>query len=526
MTIVISSQNKEQEFKNQNLVVVGTTEDCDYRIKLDYELKISVKYDEKSGKCIVINVFDNRKVLFRGEPFIGKLVIEKFCKFKFYGSDEFLGIKLVDVEQTQSSSQKHKGTKAEKIDPSILLKIEDRKVSLERTRISIVKEIAFAIEDIRKLSSQAFSTSVFLNVALVFSSIIMMFGVTNYLVGLPISDTVAYLTMPTNLKLLTLFSILGYGILLCFKQGVYLFLQNLDLGKIAAGSKFSQYFLILSSTFFLCVFYVVNLIYYMNPNGRIVFAILISLFIILLNISFALTCGYFKYRGHKLSVELNKFEYREDFEILLNNYQSWIEWFINNLGSTKLDYIKNKMFKMQLKSLGGMILGIITAPLLAYGVSNTLAMCFTEIAGWTRIGNLRFSPVFFLLASMLIVFAFFTLTNAFLNIRKVSGSDIIKLDGFKNPLLHGVDILGLQQVITLEKEKNRLFAIGFFIIFIEFVMNTSFFMSEMGADLVGLVISIIAASVPTVLLIAETYHLSSVKYGLHVCDSIMSKLDR
>ena len=64
MTIVISSQNKEQEFKNQNLVVVGTTEDCDYRIKLDYELKISVKmvicFDEQilCENCIKTDEYD------------------------------------------------------------------------------------------------------------------------------------------------------------------------------------------------------------------------------------------------------------------------------------------------------------------------------------------------------------------------------------------------------------------------------------------------------------------------------------
>ena len=57
-------------------------------------------------------------------------------------------------------------------------------------------------------------------------------------------------------------------------------------------------------------------------------------------------------------------------------------------------------------------------------------------------------------------------------------------------------------------------------------MNTSFFMSEIGADLSGLFISLIAASVPTALLIAETYILSSARYELFVCDSIISKMDR
>lgn len=181
---------------------------------------------------------------------------------------------------------------------------------------------------------------------------------------------------------------------------------------------------------------------------------------------------------------------------------------------------------LQIKGLGETVAGILTAPFLAYGVSNTLAMCFPEAAGWVRISGLRFSPVFLILASMLIIFAFFTISNAFLNMRKVSGSDIIKLDGFRNYLTHGVEIFGLENVRTLERERVRLFVIGISIIFIEFSMNTSFFLTEIGADLNGILLSIVAATVPTALLIAETYLLSRTKYELFVCDGLISKLDR
>ena len=127
---------------------------------------------------------------------------------------------------------------------------------------------------------------------------------------------------------------------------------------------------------------------------------------------------------------------------------------------------------------------------------------------------------------MLIIFAFFTITNGFVNIRKVGGSDVIKLDGFRNYLSHGVDIFGLQNAKSLEKERVRFFVIGISIIFIEFTMNTSFFMTEIGADLGGIFLSLVAATVPTALLIAETYILSRTNYELFVCDSLISKLDR
>ena len=246
----------------------------------------------------------------------------------------------------------------------------------------------------------------------------------------------------------------------------------------------------------------------------------------MLNATIAFACGYFKYSSQRLSMELDKYEYREDFEIILNEYQNWIDMFINSLSQIKINYIKDKIFTLQLKAIGETALGILTAPFLAYGVSNTLAMCFPEAAGWVRISGLRFSPIFLVLATMLIIFAFFTIANGFLNIRKISGSDIIKLDGFRNYLSHGVDIFGLQNVRSMEKERLRLFIIGISIIFIEFTMNTSFFMTEIGADLSGLLLSFVAASVPTALLIAETYILSRTNYELFVCDSLISKVDR
>ena len=354
----------------------------------------------------------------------------------------------------------------------------------------------------------------------------MTFGITNYLLGLPISDTVAFMNMPVNIKMLALFSVLTYAISLSLKQGIFLYLQNRDLPKPPAGAKFAQNFLIILPTLFMLGFYAVNMIYYMNPNDRIFYGTFVSLFFVMINITLAFACGYFKYSGHKLSMELYKYEYREDFEIILNKYQSWIEMFINSIGQVKLNYIKDKIFTLQLKGLGETILGILTAPFLAYGVSNTLAMCFPEAAGWIRISGVRFSPVFLILATMLIIFAFFTITNGFVNIRKVGGSDVIKLDGFRNYLSHGVDIFGLQNAKSLEKERVRFFVIGISIIFIEFTMNTSFFMTEIGADLGGIFLSLVAATVPTALLIAETYILSRTNYELFVCDSLISKLDR
>ena len=532
MSVTITSKTQEKTFREKDFIIIGSNSDCDFQINTEFDFILTVQYDNQQEKCTVTNNFENSNILFKGEPFKGRLVLTKFCKLQISGSDEFISIKITSDETVGNIAQKDltqtemKELYGNDINTDVKLKLEKRKSDLEKERIAIAKQIAFAINDIKKRLSLNFKASIVLNTALIISTIVMTFGITNYLLGLPISDTVAFMNMPVNIKMLALFSVLTYAVSLSLKQGIFLYLQNRDIAKPLTGAKFAQNFLIILPTFFMLGFYAVNMIYYMNPNGRIVYGILVSLFFVMINITLAFACGYFKYSGHKLSMELYKYEYREDFEIILNKYQSWIEMFINSISQVKLNYIKDKIFTLQLKGIGETILGILTAPFLAYGVSNTLAMCFPEAAGWIRISGVRFSPVFLVLATMLIIFAFFTITNGFVNIRKVGGSDVIKLDGFRNYLSHGVDIFGLQNVKALEKERVRFFVIGISIIFIEFTMNTSFFMTEIGADLGGIFISLVAATVPTALLIAETYILSRTNYELFVCDSLISKLDR
>ena len=523
MAVIITSKNNEKVFSDKNFIIIGSNSDCDYPVDVDFDLILTVKYDEKLNKCVVVNDFANPKVLFRGEPFLGKLVVDKFCKLKFAGSEDFLGIKI----EAKETPNVHSNNEAQ-LKPTNLVndKLDEVQQELETARISVVKQISFAITDIRKRLAVNNRYAILLNIVLVVSAVAMMFGVTNYLMGLPISDTVAFLTMPTNIKMLIVFSLLGYTVSLALKQGVFLFLQNKDLREPSKGAGFAQYFLIIFSTFFMCVFYAINLIYYMNPDNRIFYSIIVSLIFVLMNLFVSAFCGYFKYRGHKLSYELDKYEYREDLEIVLNRYQNWIRVYLNNLSKTKIEYLQNKNFTLQIVRFFKTMLGFITAPVVAYGVSNTLAMCFPEAAGWIRISSLRFSLVFLILSSLLIVFAFFAFSNAFVCIRKINGSDIIKFDGFRDYFSHGTDIFGLQKTRALNGEKIKFLVIGISIILIEFTMNMSFFMTEIGADLNGILLSLIAASLPTAFLLAETNLLSVTNYELYICDSIMSKMDR
>ena len=53
-----------------------------------------------------------------------------------------------------------------------------------------------------------------------------------------------------------------------------------------------------------------------------------------------------------------------------------------------------------------------------------------------------------------------------------------------------------------------------------------YFMGEIGGDLGGLLLSMLAALVPTALLIAETFMLSSTQFESFACDEVVAKIDR
>ena len=56
-------------------------------------------------------------------------------------------------------------------------------------------------------------------------------------------------------------------------------------------------------------------------------------------------------------------------------------------------------------------------------------------------------------------------------------------------------------------------------------MNVSYFVTEIGGDIKGMLVSFMAALVPTALLIAETNMLASTMYDIHNCNEALEMLD-
>ena len=516
MAFVIITKNKEQKFE-KSVINISSREGADIRLNLNFDYVITIQYNAEKNKCLVSNRTNCDKLLFKGEILPQKLLVEKVCKIMVKDSDEFITVKILDNSELTQTQQNTNND----INPDLTHKRDD----IENMRIKIIKEISAPLNELKRKLSMNSKFGILIHITLYIASFICAFGVSNYLMGLSPDTSSDVLQMPVNIKLVFLYSLIVYSVGLMLKQGFFLYLQNRS-HKTDNTSKSAEKIMIVLSLIFFVAIYLINVAYYMAPKSMPVFAVMISLFYTGTCAGLSIGCGYAKSVNTDTRAELNKYEYREDFEHVARAYQSWIEQFTNSISGTKMENIKNKLLQLQMKSVLETILGIITAPFLAYGVSNTLAMCFPEAAGWIRIGGLRFSPIFLVLATFLIIFAFFSFVNGFATQKRIRASEVIKQDGFSNYFQHGVEIYGLEGIKRLDEEMRRFFLIGFGIILIEFTMNVSYFMGEIGGNLSGMFLSCVAALVPTALLIAETVMLSGTKFEMQAIEELLAKIDR
>lgn len=532
MTVVISSSFQEKAYEDKNIITIGNNPKCDFKIDVGYDVLLAVQFDSVTGKCFVLNNLKNEKILFKGNP-LGKIEVTNICKIVFAGTNEFISVKLDTGSKTASAIESEELTEEDlkRIygnDQATItrVKLEKQREPIEKARVAIIKQVAYSINEFKSKLAANTRANVFLHIAMFGSAIASSFAVANYLMGLTIEEAEKYLYLPTNIKVWAVYAVIVSAICLMLKQGVYLALQNNIVKDHVKTSRFAQNFMLTVSSIFILGIYAVNLVYFLNLENFVSFALFISLFFVGIMTTLAISCGYFKCNSMEWNATLNKYEYREDFEAVLKAYRQWIDRYVNSLSRTKIQNIKDRMFNLQLKAGCEVIVGVLTAPFLAYGVSNTLAMCFPEAAGWVRVSGLRFSPVFLVLATVMIVFAFFAFVGSFTASRKIQGSEVIKQDGFNDFRQHGVSIFGLEGVRKLNTDRARLLGIAVAIICIEFTMNVSYFMTEIGGDLKGILISVIAALVPTAILIVETYLLSQTCFDMYACDELIAKIDK
>ena len=531
MGIIVRSSKKECDYKNKTLITIGTNSKCDFVLDLDYDVLLTIQYNE--GICQIINNFKCPHVLFKGEM-LTKTFVDKACILSLGNSGDYLEISIkqdlpddinfavgADVSQVAIENLYGDGEFSD-----IKIKVEKARGAIERTRIAIIKQIAYPIAELKAKIKANLRTTIFLHVGLYIASLFSAFAVSNYMMGLTVQESTRSVYLATNIQVWIAYSFIVFSIGLLLKQGVFLYLNEKQVKSVAPNAKLAKHFMLWVSSLFILGIYATNLTYYSVISEFKGLAIFITFFFTGILSALAIGCGFFKASSATYSAMLSRYEFREDFEAVIKAYRIWIERYINNLPKAKIDSIKDRLFMSQLKAFGEAIIGILTAPFLAYGVSNTLAMCFPEAAGWTRISGLRFSPIFLVLATFLIIFAFFAFVNAFTSIKKVKASIIIKQDGFSDYRHHGATIYGLEGSKKLESDIRLFFGIACSIVFIEFMMNVSYFLGETGGSAKGVFLSFIAALVPTALLITETLMLSSTRFDVYACDELLAKLDK
>ncbi len=524
MKVSITNASGTKDFENLQTILIGDSSDCDF---FDETLKnciIKLVYSQKYNNYVMINSSDCKDLLFNNKPFSKVLVSQKFSLKKINSSSEIeitiMSEKSAGGEQMQNNNIKYNNNIPNNVSSTGDVFDSD----IEKQRISIIKEIGFKILDLKGNLKSAGITSFILNAAILILSVVSSFGITNFLLGFSIENNTKTLNLTTNFGFLICVTLILVANSMILKQGIYSILE-FNQAKRLGDSDIAQKSIVGVSSIFLFIVYVMNLFYYKDIPGFGPASFFIAILFVGALASVTIASGYFKFQIKNYKQQLQSCEYRPDFESVMKNYRILINKYVNKLSVNKINNIKSNLVNNQLKMVLETFVGILTAPFLAYGVSNTLAGCFPEAANWVRISGLRFSPIFLVLATFLIIFAFFSFVRAFSVGKQIKGSEIIKFDGFHDYTSHGVTVLGLDSMRSLEREKNITMAIACFIILIEFTMNVSYFITEIGGDIQGMFLSFVTALVPTALLIAETHMLSSTMYKINNYSELLANLD-
>ena len=532
MKIVIKYLDKQVEFDNKTTITIGNSSSCDFVIdEINDETTIKLIYTQKYNSYVLVNSNNSKNVLFNNNNFSKVLIPAKFAVNIAEHPDAI----YIDRQTSQKSNtlQRKEQPKVEVVNntaaKAAAYSVNSNKNDIfsnnvETNRIAIIKEIGYKITELKDSIRSLTVTSFILNTSTIILSLVCAFGMTNFLLGLKVDSSSSVLNLTTNVGFLVCISTIVFAIAMILKQGVFSLL-DFNQNKKYGDSDIAQKAIIFIASIFMLIVYAINLFYYKAIPGFQTAAFFVSLLFAGALAVVAVGGGYFKFQTKKYNHQLTNCEYREDFETVMKSYRNLIHTFVNNLSQNRLNTVKNNLLNCQFRMIIEVFIGLLTAPFLAYGVSNTLASCFPEAANWVRISGLRFSPIFLVLATFLIIFAFFSIVRGFTISKQIKGSEIIKFDGFHDYNSHGVTVLGLDSIHSLKKEKNIVMFIACFIILIEFTMNVSYFITEIGADIQGMFLSFVTALVPTALLIAETHLLSSTMYKINNYNELLSMLD-
>ena len=538
MKVIIASKNNEQEFVNTPVINIGTTQNCNYIMSFPEDVLISLQQKE-DGKWQIVNNLKNDVVLFRGQPLNATITINTVCKLMLSNSDEFISIKVINDEPKAVPQETPKQQKTVSMIESedltqqdmralygsgdgvqAKIKIDKMKIDIDKKRASIIKEISYKTDFLKQKISQNEMLLSFLN-AFIF--------IIPFTMAYILKDLIVFQNgQGLQAKIIFLCAVTFILLTLLLKQGQFLFSQNRQKNIKRGTSKLIERISFLTSCgpFLLITIFAVYELWFHKYNFPSIMCNM-AILTVLLCTTIGIFAGFTKNTITESAEELDTYESREDLQEVLKKYQQWITLFINNFTRKKIKIVEEKIFNLKLKSIFEYALGIVTAPFLAYGVSQTLAECFPEAAGWIRLADgFKYSPVFLILSTIMICFAFHSFAVSFATSKRIAAAGVIKQDGYSDYNVHGVLIHGVESCKTLKKEAKKFFVIAMAIIFIEITMNSTYFIGVMGGDVQGMLLSFVAALVPTAILVAETTMLGHTKFDITVKEELLEAIDK
>lgn len=554
MKVTITSKNNEKVFNDSSVINIGTAPNCNYKLDLGFDLIISLQKLD-TGKWQIVNNFKSDKVLFRGQPIGSSIEIASLCKLMIAGTDEFISIKITAagtnpkvvpgslelanrknaerikraenkrtmsvIQEEDLNEQDIEALYGTGIGAQAKIKIERRKADIERRRALVTKEIAYKANYLRSKLAQNELILAFLNFFIIFVPFAMAFI---------LKDIIRLESLNGQLqnRILFLTAVAFIIVTLILKLGQFLTLQNKVKKNVSQSSKTIQGLCMLSGSGIFALIMVASIAELITQRYGL--PLLIPQMLLgtsFLCIFLAVFAAIIQNTIAESGEELDSYESREDFQAVVKDYQQWITLYVNNISKKKLKDIANKIFNLEVKAGMEYVVGVITAPFLAYGVSQTLAECFPEAAGWIRLAEgFKFSPIFLALAGFMIVFAFHCFATSFATAKRVYASNVIKQDGFSDYNVHGVILHGVESSKNLKRESKKFFIIALCVVFIEITMNVSYFIGVMGGDVTGMVLSFVAALVPTAILIMETTMLGNTKFEIIAREELLEKVDK
>jgi hypothetical protein len=508
MIISIKFGKQVKNFTDKQTVFIGK-DNADFIIpELGEDEIIKLVFLPKYKTYAALNL-QKSETLSLNNSFFSKTLLNKNSVINSTNLSSGISISVLNVEKSSQKSEDF---------------VQEEEMEIEEQRISIVKDIGYKCIELKSSIKTSKFIVFLLNISMFILGIVSSFGITNFLFGFGIDNSTTGLNLTTNVALLLGVSAILIIICNILTYAVFSLLEFNKKKKLGV-SNVTQKFIAGFTGIILFVAYVINLFYYSAIPSFKSASFFISLLFTGGLAAVSVANGYFKFQVSTYSQMLNDCEYRQDFESVINEYRDFIKEKVNSLSQNRINSVKNTLLNNQLKMVVETFIGILTAPFLAYGVSNTLASCFPEAANWVRISGLRFSPIFLVLATFLIIFAFFSFVRAFTIAKQIKGSEIIRYDGFHDYNTHGVTIYGIDSIKSLENEKSIVMFIACFIILIEFTMNVSYFITEIGGDIQGIFLSFVTALVPTALLIAETHMLSATMQKINNYSDLLATLD-